>query len=72
MDPADWAHEAFGPLYQADCHARLGDEEKAMAYCARLPSDFWTPGLEGAPAGDKTQIADQLRQIAADARRARR
>jgi hypothetical protein len=64
MDPADWAQEAFGLLFQAHCHARLGHEENALAYCARLPDDFLTPGLEGAPAGDKAQIADQLRYTA--------
>jgi len=36
-----------------------------------LPDDFWTPGLDGAPAGDKAQVAEQLRRIAAEARRAR-
>jgi hypothetical protein len=30
-----------------------------------------TPGLDGAPAGGKAEIADELRRIAADARRKR-
>jgi tetratricopeptide (TPR) repeat protein len=69
LDPALWEADVLGLFYQADAHARLGDEGAALAYCARLPDGFWTPGLNGAPAGDKTQIADQLRQIAANARR---
>src|SRR5271165_2459011 len=72
MDPTDWEREAFGLLHQADCHARLGDEKSALACCARLPDDFWTPGLQGAPAGDKAQIADQLRYTAVRARGAQK
>jgi len=69
IDPIEWQDAAFGLLYQADTHARLGDEASALACCARLPDDFWTPGVKGAPAGDKADIADKLRLIAADARR---
>jgi tetratricopeptide (TPR) repeat protein len=69
--PDEWEDLGFGLLYQADCHARLGDEAKALACCARLPDDFWTPGMDGAPAGDKADIADALRRTAADARRKR-
>jgi tetratricopeptide (TPR) repeat protein len=71
IDPAQWQDDAFGLLYQADCHARLGNEAAALAYCARLRDDFWTPGLEGGPAGNKAEIAEKLRQIAAEARRRR-
>jgi tetratricopeptide (TPR) repeat protein len=67
MDPALWA-EAYGLLFQADCHARLGDAAAALACCARMPDDFWTPGVGGAPAGDKAAVADKLRLIAADSR----
>lgn len=71
MDPDEWQLQEFGPFFQADCHARLGDEAAALACCAKLSDDFWTPGLFGAPPGDKAQIAEQLRQIAARARAAR-
>jgi len=71
MDPAQWQEDAFGLLFQADAHARLGDEEEALACCARLPEDFWTPGLNDAPAGDKVGVAARLKLIAAEARRAR-
>ena len=65
LDPTEWKNDAIGPYFQADCHARLGDEAAAIAYCRMLPSDFWTPGLFGAPAGDKTEIAAELLSIAA-------
>ncbi len=66
LEPEEWA--SFASLYQAGCHARLGDETSALACCARLPDDHWTPGLHGAPAGDKAAVADALRRIAAEAR----
>lgn len=70
MNPKQWEEDiVFGLLYQADCHARLGNESAALSCCARLPEDFWTPGLGGAPAGNKTDIADKLHRIASDARR---
>jgi len=69
IDPKRWDEDVvFGLLYQADTHARLGDEGNALDYCARLPNDFWTPGIDGAPGGGKAEIADKLRSIAADAR----
>jgi len=51
---------------------RLGgfdDPVTALDCCARLPEDFWTPGLDGAPAGNKAEIAAELRRIAAAAQR---
>jgi tetratricopeptide (TPR) repeat protein len=72
INPKRWEEDVvFGLLYQADTHARLGDETAALACCARLPDDFWTPGIEGAPGGSKAEIADKLRHIAAGARRKR-
>jgi tetratricopeptide (TPR) repeat protein len=71
MIPEEWEDLGFGLLFQADCHARLGDEDKALACCDRLPEDFWTPGIFDAPGGDKTAVAPQLRLIAAEARRRR-
>jgi tetratricopeptide (TPR) repeat protein len=68
MIPDEWEDLGFGLLQQADCHARLGDEDRALACCERLPEDFWTPGMDGAPAGDKQAIAAKLRAIAAEAR----
>jgi hypothetical protein len=69
--PAEWRENPFILLYQADAHARLGNEAAALACCARLPDDFWTPGMNNTPSGGKAEIAQKLRQIAADARRRR-
>jgi tetratricopeptide (TPR) repeat protein len=71
IDFKQWEGDVFGLYYQADTHARLGDESAALAYCNRLPDDFWTPGIHRAPSGGKSEIADELRRIAADARRKR-
>jgi tetratricopeptide (TPR) repeat protein len=68
IDPKEWRDSAFGPLFQADTHARLGNEAAALSCCAHLPDDFWTPGFEGAPGGGKAEIADELRRRAAQAR----
>jgi tetratricopeptide (TPR) repeat protein len=71
INPTQWLEDAFGLLFQADTYARLGNETAALACCARLPNDFWTPGLNGAPRGSKGEIADKLRRIAGEARRKR-
>jgi tetratricopeptide (TPR) repeat protein len=71
IDPKDWHAGGFGPLFQTDTHARLGNEAAALACCARLPDHFWTPGAHDTPAGGKAEIADELRRIAAKARRGR-
>jgi tetratricopeptide (TPR) repeat protein len=71
IDPKEWKDSAFGPFFQADTHARLGNEVAALACCAHLPDDFWTPGFKGAPGGGKAEIADELRRRAAQARRRR-
>jgi len=67
IDPKQWESDVFGLYYQADVHARLGNQAAALACCARLPDNFWTPGIHGAPGGGKAEIADALRRIAAKA-----
>jgi len=60
-DPAEWP-DFWGPLHQADCHSRLGNEAEAMAACAKLKDDHWTPGLDGAPAGSKQEVIAEVRR----------
>ncbi len=55
-------------LFRADCHARLGNEEAALTDCARLAENHWTPGLFGAPAGNKQEVMAEIRRLAATAR----
>ena len=71
IDPAEWQDGVFGLFFQADTHARLGNEAAALACCALLPDDFWTPGFKGGPGGGKAEIADELRRRAAQARQKR-
>jgi hypothetical protein len=33
-----------------------------------MPDDFWTPGIDDTPAGDKAAVAHRLRVIAAETR----
>ena len=69
LDRKAWETDiVFGLLFQADTYARLGDEARALTTCARLPEDFWTPGIEGAPGGNKIEVAEKLRVVAAAAR----
>jgi tetratricopeptide (TPR) repeat protein len=67
LDPAQWEEDAFPLLSQADAYARLGEAARALACCARLPEDFWTPGMNELPPGGKSEIADELRRRAASA-----
>jgi tetratricopeptide (TPR) repeat protein len=69
MNKKEWQDAAVTLLFQADSYARLGDEANALDCCSRLPDGFWTPGFEGAPGGGKAEIAEELRRIAAEARR---
>ena len=68
MAPERW-QDAWGPVYRADCHARLGDDTAALADCALLPEDgFIYPGLHGSPIGTKTEVIAEIRRRAAAAR----
>lgn len=71
MDPKKWERDAIPLLLQGDTYARLGDEQRALDCCARLPDNFWTPGVNSAPGGGKAEIASELarRARAANARR---
>lgn len=70
LDPEGW-RGAFGHLFRADCHARLGNEKAALEDCAILGDDHWTPGPYGAPAGNKHEVAYELRRLAREARKPR-
>jgi tetratricopeptide (TPR) repeat protein len=60
----------FGRLYRAECHARLGNEKAGLEDCAALRDDHWTPGHLGI-AGNKQQVAQELRRLARQARKPR-
>ena len=71
MNPEAWLG-GFGPLFRADCHARLGNPEAALADCATLRDDHWTPGVSGTPAGDKAEVTAEIRRLATSIRNASR
>lgn len=66
-EPILWQENWFGLLYQADSYARLGLLGDALRCWELLPDDFWTPGMNGAPPGDKMEIQEELLRIAAEA-----
>jgi len=68
IDPTRWTENALPLLSQADAHAGLGDERKALDCCSRLPEHFWTPGPFGLPPGGKSEIAAELKRRSAMAR----
>lgn len=70
VDPKGW-YGGFGRLFRAECHARLGNEKAALEDCAALRDDHWTPGLLGAPEGNKQEVAYELRRLARQARKPR-
>jgi tetratricopeptide (TPR) repeat protein len=72
INPKEWKRQGITILYEADSYAHLGDEVRALDCCSRLPDDFWTPGLDGAPGGGKAEIVAELRRIAAEAQDERR
>jgi tetratricopeptide (TPR) repeat protein len=67
LSEEDW----LSLLYKADSYARLGNEAAALACWKLLPNDIWTPGPNDAPPGNKTEIREELRRIAAEVRRKR-
>lgn len=71
LNGQEWQDHVISLLFQADSYAQVGDEANALDCCARLPEKFWTPGFEGAPGGGKSEVAKELRRIAAAAQRKR-
>ena len=70
IDPKDWEAHAIPLLYQADSYAHVGDEASALDCCAQdCRTIIELPGPRRAPAGNKAEVATELRRIAADARR---
>src|SRR5262249_35997326 len=62
MNPSLWP-TGFGPLFRAHSHAVLGNLEAALADCAALPNDHWTPELDGAPGGTKAEVTAEIRRL---------
>lgn len=68
QNPELWREDWFSLLYQADSYARLGNLTSALWCWELLPDDFWTPGMNDAPAGNRMEIQEELMRISAAAR----
>ena len=66
--PSEWV-DCWGPLHQACSYAYLGHSQEALAACSRLKEDHWTPGLDGAPGGNKQEVIAEIRQRLASAKK---
>jgi tetratricopeptide (TPR) repeat protein len=67
-DDPGWK-QGRGPFIRADCHARLGNLDAALADCECLSEDHFFPyGFLGLPKGDKQQVIEKIRRLAAEAR----
>jgi tetratricopeptide (TPR) repeat protein len=64
MLPAEQWPFAYAALTRADCHARLGNVEAALADCGSLHEETWTPGLNGLPPGDKERVTEFIARVA--------
>lgn len=63
LDPEGW-QASPGPIFRADCHARLGHLDAALADCRYFPDDLRWPGPFGLPAGSKAEIIAEIRRRA--------
>jgi tetratricopeptide (TPR) repeat protein len=66
-DEEEWKG-SFDPHLRADCYARLGRLQEALADCEHIAEDHWTPGLMGLPAGNKQEFIEEIKRRAARAR----
>jgi len=65
--PILWQEDWLSRLYQADSYAHLGNLTDALKCWELLPDDICTPGPNGAPPGNKAEIACELCRVAASA-----
>jgi len=66
-DEEEWKG-SLDPHFRADCYARLGLLKEALADCAYIEEDHWTPGLKGLPAGNKQEFIKEIKRRALQAR----
>jgi tetratricopeptide (TPR) repeat protein len=63
FDPHGWGHTPWA-LCCADCHAQLGDEDAAMAECAKLKKDWFFPPIHGLPGWNKQEVICEIQRRA--------
>lgn len=67
LDNYGWA-TSLDPHFRADCYARMGRLEEALADCAFIPDDHRMPAVFGLPGGDKQQFIAEIKRRAQAAR----
>ncbi|HKD23420.1 MAG TPA: hypothetical protein VKB71_15495 [Rhizomicrobium sp.] len=67
LDEEEWKG-SLDPHFRADCHARLGRLDEALADCAFIEADHWIPALKGLPAGNKEEFIAEIKRRALQAR----
>ena len=67
LDEEEWKY-SLDPIMRADCYARLGRLDEALADCAHIPDDWWMPAFNGFPGGNKEEIIEEIKRRALSAR----
>jgi tetratricopeptide (TPR) repeat protein len=67
LDEWEWK-TSLDPHVRADCYARLGRLEEALADCEFIEVDHWMPALRGLPAGNKEEFIAEIKRRALEAR----
>lgn len=63
LDDYGWV-TSLDPHYRADCFAKLGRLDEALADCALIPDDHWMPSISGLPGGNKEQFIAEIKRRA--------
>jgi tetratricopeptide (TPR) repeat protein len=71
LDEEQWK-TSLDPIARADCYARLGRLDEALADCVHIPDDWWMPEFDGLPGGNKQEIIDEIKRRALAARNSTR
>ncbi len=67
LDEEGWK-TSLDPHFRADCYARLGRLEEALADCAVIPDDHRMPAVFGLPGGNKDQFIAEIKHRALSAK----
>lgn len=70
LDDYGWM-TSLDPHYRADCFAKLGRLDEALADCAFIPDDHRMPAVFGLPGGNKDEFIAEIKRRALAANRKR-
>jgi tetratricopeptide (TPR) repeat protein len=63
LDEEGWK-TSLDPIERADCYARLGRLDEALADCVHIEDDWRMPSVEGLPGGNKQEIIEEIKRRA--------